>query len=207
MIQIKRPAYRVLAEAHIQSVLTFDDVMRICRANNWRVCSYAHARDLIFEFNLEEKARKHKGFVLRGADRTLILYSESLSTRERITVIAHEIGHIVLGHQPGDTFSHVEDAQEIEAHVFAYELVCPSIVLQRCGPWRCEELREVCPVTIDGISYYIAEMRKRILAYDPVFDQIIDQYSDMIARMRKIRRRDRTRFLGAITALFGATRW
>ncbi len=54
----------------------------------------------------------------------LILYHEKITNRERLYfTLAHELGHIYLGHQKDDPL------QEIEANYFASHLLIPEVIL------------------------------------------------------------------------------
>lgn len=59
----------------------------------------------------------------KDLDLYIVLYNEKLCASRRNWTLAHEIGHIYLGHTK-DT-----DKEEIEAHFFAAQLLIPEYVL------------------------------------------------------------------------------
>ena len=203
MLQVQNAAYDVLLSAHVQNVITLDDVLQICQMNGWQVYSYKQARQLIDAMGASEMTR-NKSFVWRYQEHTIILYCDELSLRDKILCLCHEIGHIKLGHLPGRPYTTIGDVQELEANVFAYELICPTLALRRCGPWRSEEIRNVFPVPHEGAAYYIAEMRKQLPVYNIAYDQILDQYRDMIAHIRHMRRKRSFRITYAAAAAVAA---
>ncbi|MCI8342077.1 MAG: ImmA/IrrE family metallo-endopeptidase [Firmicutes bacterium] len=84
---------------------------------------------------LEKYIKKHTGLSVDFEERKTILYSDSLSYSESNLVIAHEIGHIVLGHTAnGAIIGKINNLktynkQEQEADIFALEVLSPSPVL------------------------------------------------------------------------------
>lgn len=67
---------------------------------------------------------------------SVILYKDNLPYGERLFVIAHELGHIILKHKRDFLFSEeppVEenDVQEDEANDFAYFLLAPPCILAK----------------------------------------------------------------------------
>lgn len=78
--------------------------------------------------------------------------------RQRFTV-AHELGHIVLGHVGKYTLINREPSVndnpiEAEANVFASRLLAPACVLHEIGVKSPQEISELC-----GISLQSAEIR------------------------------------------------
>ncbi len=65
------------------------------------------------------------GYTIKQGDTSIILYNECSQRPERQNwTLAHEIGHIYLGHSSDDELS------EIEAHWFAAELLVPRVLLE-----------------------------------------------------------------------------
>lgn len=81
-----------------------------------------------YEFDPSENISNIKGAVIH-ADKKVLLNS-GLSPQEKNFSLAHEIGHIVL-HKGGDKIDFLQHSleevhiDEIEANVFAYELLMP----------------------------------------------------------------------------------
>lgn len=67
------------------------------------------------------------GFTVRQNGRSVIVYNEALPrTRQRFT-IAHELGHIVLGHESDDK------EKDDEADCFARNLLMPVLYARKAG--------------------------------------------------------------------------
>lgn len=82
----------------------------------------------------------------------VIVYDDTLPTPLARFTIAHELGHIFLGHEMTavkyaryDEFERSEKAEE-QANQFAYRLLCPACVLWGLNLHTTEEIAEVCHV-------------------------------------------------------------
>lgn len=90
----------------------------------------------------------------------LIVYDDSDSTGRKRFTIAHELGHILLGHQLREGEHHTrvfsKDRPEIEteADVFAARILSPACVLWALDLHTAEEIMERCQ-----ISYTAAQIR------------------------------------------------
>lgn len=81
-----------------------------------------------------------------------IVYRETLPRGRIRFTIAHEIGHILLGHlSEAQTRSKVKSSnkpiQETEADMFAARLLMPACVLHEIGVTKPEDITRVCDVS------------------------------------------------------------
>lgn len=100
------------------------DLRDICDKNNWKLIPYTS-----FDWKLYSISSDGFSFVNNGE--VYIFYNESRMTERINFTIAHEIGHIVLGHLfTNDVLSHNKlvknNVLEIEANVFARNLLSPA---------------------------------------------------------------------------------
>lgn len=81
-----------------------------------------------------------------------IVVKESLSSRRKRFTVAHEMGHILLGHvgkyelvnrEPSESDNPIER----EANIFASRLLAPACVLWGCGITTAEEIAELCDIS------------------------------------------------------------
>lgn len=90
----------------------------------------------------------------------LIVYDDSDSTGRKRFTIAHELGHILLGHplQEGEQHTRVFNKErpevETEADMFAARILSPACVLWALDLHTPEEIAECCQ-----ISYTAAQVR------------------------------------------------
>ena len=80
-----------------------------------------------------------------------IVYNDSENSGRRRFTIAHELGHIFLGHELKGahqrTFAKVRPQEEIDADTFAVRLLAPACVLWGLNLHTSEEIAEVCGIS------------------------------------------------------------
>ncbi len=139
-------------------------ISAICEKEGIKLYSYEHAKDLIMRFGLMHRTVGNDGFTWQG----MIFYNqECAAARQRFTV-AHELGHIVLGHtelralvnrEPAANDNPVEQA----ANIFAARLLAPAIVLRDLGVTNAEEIQRLCDISAQAAQY---RMQRLQLLYD-----------------------------------------
>lgn len=152
-------AWKILIDGHADSLPV--DIRAICRHLGCKLYSYDNGWRTINAFKLRDQTEKTDGFTVLYRDVPYIFYSSSVpESRQRFT-IAHEIGHIVLGHvgegkytimnrepAPGDS------ADETQANQFAARILAPACVLNALDAVDAEQISVLC-----GISHQAAEFR------------------------------------------------
>lgn len=132
----------------------------ICKHVGVRVISYVRGRSLIRELGKTQEAKRSDGFIVRLDDGPAIIFYNSRCSigRQRFT-IAHELGHLLLGHQ-GDLLnrepSPMDNPIEREANAFAARLLAPSCVL-----WGVDTCNAVTISQLCNISYHAASFQAR----------------------------------------------
>lgn len=80
----------------------------------------------IQRYNLEQKAKISKGFVYSGTVK-IIFMDNSVHADDKLYILLHEIGHILLGHVgDGKTFLRNAVLIDIEADAFVAEVLTPT---------------------------------------------------------------------------------
>lgn len=137
MVEIQQLAYDFLLQAHIGKLkLTMADFTQMCKRMDYTLLSYVQGREIIESFHLKGNMR-YNGFAFVSGGHKMIFYKDALAYHEKLFTIAHEIGHIFLGHmytgtKPRAAAEGWSDAQEQEADTFAYYLIAPPCILQAC---------------------------------------------------------------------------
>ncbi len=94
--------------------------------------------------------------ILRGVPWIMVAAGDS-PKRQRFTV-AHELGHILLGHVGNYELINREPAPddnpiEQEANVFAARLLAPACVLWGCHVRSAEDIAELCQISLPAARY------------------------------------------------------
>ena len=129
----------------------------------------------------------------------LIVYDDSRSTVESRLMVAHELGHILLGHD----LKHVlyADAKEFDkkpkseqqADMFAIRLLCPACVLWKLDIHTPEEIAQYCRVPLDTAKERSARMktlygRNKFLTSD-IEREVFSQFEDYLSSELKLRKK------------------
>lgn len=123
---------------------------------------------------------------------TILLSNTVPLSRQRFTV-AHELGHIMLGHigryalvnrEPSVKDNPVEQ----EANVFASRLLAPACVLWGCNARTAEEVAALCDISLQAARFRAERMavlyqRGKFLA-SPLEREVYRQFGDYIAGHR-----------------------
>lgn len=152
-------AWKVLVECGIGALPVKPS--EICRHYGWILSDYIHGARIIETIGLAHLTEKTDGFCTITDSHTYIFFDSDLSVgRQRFTV-AHEIGHLLLGHV-GPGMATVENREptgsereeERQANQFAARLLAPACVLHEIGAVTTEKIIAAC-----GISRQAAEIR------------------------------------------------
>lgn len=108
----------------------------IARIKGWNIVPYSKGYSFIKSENLEKYCYTSKGFTYSSSNCTIIFIKDDLEYLDKINVICHEIGHIILKHieigtkQKNITVNGEKEIQEIEADMFALVLQSPTYLMR-----------------------------------------------------------------------------
>lgn len=157
-------AWRILLDCHIDQLPV--DLNVVCKVLGVRAVSYKVTKELIAERGLSGIVEKSDGLTFYAKDTPVILYNEScVMGRIRFTV-AHELGHIILGHvSPGSVTtvnrepSPGDDPHETAANQFAARLLAPACVLWGLGLHTPEEIAKACHISNQAARFRANRMQ------------------------------------------------
>lgn len=158
-----RRANDTLLQLNCQKIfLTLAEMREAARSLGYSIFSYSEGERLIEDLGVAPY-KNFEGFTVFIDNEYIIFYKDELSYPEKMFVIAHEIGHIVLEHTYCGVMGKaadeaMENEQEKEADIFAYQFIAPVCVLKRYGVktvqdienltvltgWRAEHVLELC---------------------------------------------------------------
>lgn len=108
--------------------------------------------------------RNENGASLYSGGKWYIVYDDRKDTWSKRFTVAHELGHIFLGHPLHDGYYSrrfsSKTASENEANDFAMRLLCPACVLWKLGLFDGEEIAKVCAVPKKEAEKRAARMKK-----------------------------------------------
>lgn len=141
-------AWRILLDCKVDSLPV--DIVSVCRQIGVSVRRY-------------KPADGNDGLSLIVDGKPIILVSENVSPERQRFTIAHELGHIILGHVGRYELCNREPSEqdnpiEHEANVFASRLLAPACVLWGCQAFKPEEIMALCRISRKAAEYRAERM-------------------------------------------------
>ena len=154
----------------------------VCRKYGYTIVKDSHLSDE-FPVHLSENQRS-KCFI---DDRVFILVKDTESIPVQRFSVAHEIGHIFLGHVPSERLT---KEQELTADRFAADLLAPACVLWGLDLHTPEEISKMCNISITSAKIRAERMkvlyaRRKFLSH-PLERQVYKQFEEFIKNYKKI---------------------
>ena len=127
----RKTAYKLLRHYQL-SVPSLDDLVAVVEDIGFEIVDFSNSRldsdfsDLVQGLAIHELVKTRKAFVYQNVDVKLLFLCETLTPEEKQYAIAHELGHIQIGHLQNGTYSDSSVAEEYEANEFAHYLLHPE---------------------------------------------------------------------------------
>lgn len=190
-------AWRILLDCNVDRLPVNLNI--ICRRLKIRVLTYGQNAGMIERARLSQAAHRTDGmtFYVRGTP--VVLFNEKVTPARAKFTVAHEVGHIILGHvKPGGVTvanrePHPEDAPEEQAaNQFAARLLAPACVLWGMGVHTPEEIMELCHVSRPAAQFRADRMeelyrRNRFLT-SKLEREVYRQFQPFIQEYRRLHR-------------------
>lgn len=107
-----------------------ETIRNICNSRNIKLGSYKKNKKTIEAFGLQDYVKQTSGLCFKqngSKDSRIILFKDELSKESKDAVVAHELGHVLLGHLSTDTLnnSKIGDCtySELMADIFSTVLI------------------------------------------------------------------------------------
>ena len=185
-------AWKILLECSIDSLPVRPSV--ICEHYSWVLADYHTGASSIALLGLGELTKQTDGFCAVTKNHTYIFFDSTLPAGRQRFTIAHEIGHLVLGHvapggattvnrepTPGD------DPIERQANQFAARLLAPACVLHELGAVTPEAIQQACGLSRQAAEFRAARMqeleRRNRYYTSPLERRVLQQFASHIARV------------------------
>ncbi len=136
--------------------------------------------------------QNESGITLMQDDKLYIIYADEQSPQRCRFTIAHELGHIFLGHlfsKDGNGFVTTDDAEH-SANVFARDLLAPACVLHELHATNAAAIANLCNISFDAATYRaerMSELERRNAFYlHPLERQVNEQFAEFINKRKNL---------------------
>jgi Zn-dependent peptidase ImmA (M78 family) len=137
-------------------------------------------------------SENESGITLMQDDKLYIVYADEQSPQRCRFTIAHELGHIFLGHlfaKNGKGFVITDDAEH-SANVFARDLLAPACVLHELQALTSAVIANLCDISLEAATYRaerMAELERRNAFYlHPLERRVKEQFAEFINKKKNL---------------------
>lgn len=182
----RNKAWEALLKSGVSSLPV--DLGQIARAYGIKVILYSDIR--LGQF-FSGGVLSGDGFILNRKNKKQIFINDRINNkpRRRFT-LAHELGHGILGHELCDLhFRNSEiddqtDTQELEANVFARNILMPAAILAALNIHTPEEIARICDVSIQSAEIRAVRLerlyQKHKFGIHPLEQQVLQNFDVFI---------------------------
>lgn len=156
-------AWEILLDCNVEQLPV--DVTSICQALGIRVFSYRSGEKMIARHGLQQLTEQTDGFAMMLYDVPVIFFDSRCTKQRARFTIAHEIGHIMLGHVGHGQCTRINrepaagDApEETQANQFAARLLAPACVLWALDIHTAEEIALLCDISLPAAGFRAQRM-------------------------------------------------
>lgn len=197
--QARDAAWRILIACKADRLPV--SVSAVCARLYTPAHSYARSYDVLKLTGLDAITQETDGFCINLDGKYHIFYDDTLPVPRQRFTIAHEIGHIVLGHVPDGSrtrrnreISARDRPEETQANQFAARLLAPACVLHELKCFDAESIAKLCNISITAARFRaerIAALERRQNYYSsPLERTVCRNFSDYIKDYRLCRSLD-----------------
>lgn len=132
----------------------------ICKLLEIRLCSYDTGQEILEKLGLLQITEQTDGFTYHETGGHIIFFDTSQPVSRQRFTIAHELGHIVLGHVARGYYTvynyepRKSDApHEQAANAFAARLLAPACVLHFARISTASQIAQACQISMQAAQY------------------------------------------------------
>ena len=132
----------------------------ICKNRGIKVVSYKNGMDFIKSINALDRVISNDGFSVGN----IIFFNSAQSVERQRFTVAHELGHIVLGHTLNGQLVNREISPndnpiETAANVFASRILAPACVLWGIGVTDYKQIQELCNISSTAAKFRMERLQ------------------------------------------------
>lgn len=130
--EIRRYVSQFRKEYSVRTV-TYDFLCDVAETLGYTVVEFSHisndapTQTLIDVLSLQKNTANSRGFTFANESYRLVFVHRDLSDKEKVIVLAHELGHIYFGHLGTASVIGRDVKEEFEANEFAHYLLNPGV--------------------------------------------------------------------------------
>lgn len=129
-------------------------------------------------------SKKESGTTLLQRGKLYIIYEDEQSSQRCRFTIAHELGHIFLGHLFNSNGFFTTDDIEHSANVFARDLLAPACVLHELQILSAVKISQLCNISLEAATYRAERMqeleRRNAFYRHPLERKVVKQFNEFI---------------------------
>lgn len=176
-------------------------VLQDCGINQFpvnlgQICRFYQIKTLPYsKFTLwdmvDPQAKNGDGFSFKMEKQYYIVFNDSVNSLGRIRfTLAHEMGHILLGHVETITFYRNREidsetaVKETQANIFARDLLMPAVVLSGLDVHSATEIAKLCNISLESAKIRAKRMeelyQRNCFQLHPLERSVMLQFKDYI---------------------------
>lgn len=160
------------------------DVVRIVRDNGILLLKNSQAKEL---------RNDEAGISIFDGNQWFIVYDDSMPLGRKRFTVAHELGHIFLGHPlfagfHARTTDGNQTQTESEANIFASRFLAPACVLWGINVHTADDIARICEISREAAEIRARRMeelyKRNMFLTSPLERRVYDQFKDFIEQNR-----------------------
>lgn len=168
-------------------------INKIIKQNNWYLVDYQVYCSYKGKDIFELISKFPDAFTVQDKNNNFLICFNSQNNRQRIRFsIAHEIGHIVLGHL------YKNEKLEKEANMFAARILMPMILIKELDLTNSEELAKLCDVSLESATYRLKRFKaikeRKKFYTNPKEKQLLLQLKPFLINYNNLRKKKLNNF-------------
>ena len=129
-----------------------------------------------------------KGATFFSSDTCYIVTAPNLTAQEARYTVAHELGHITLGHTLFNGSANLPKREEYEAERFAISILAPACVLWGLDLHTPEEIAKTCDISLVSAKIRAERMKtlyaRNAFLLNPLERQVFTQFKPYIDSLK-----------------------
>lgn len=160
---VRDAAWKLLIDCDIREMPI--KIGAICKYLDIRVWSYENGIKIIEHNNLQNLISKTDGFLIFLNDTPCIFYNDKCTRQRMRFTVAHEIGHLILGHIKPDGITTInrevspkDNPRETAANQFAARLLAPACILWWKDIHTAKDISVLCDISMPAATFRAQRM-------------------------------------------------